>query len=917
MADFLWNIFIYPLQLIIEVSYALLIKVFGNPGLAIIGVSVVVSTLTLPLYRKADALQEEEREKQKSMEKWVKHIKATFKGDKRFMMLSAYYEEQGYKPMYALKNSLSILIQIPFFMAAYYFMSSEGLYDGVSFLFIEDLSKPDAILKIGGFTLNILPIVMTAFNFFSSIIYTKGFGGWDKLQPFLLALIFLVLLYNSPSGLALYWTCNNLYSLLKNVFLKLLKKPARDISVIISVVGVAGFIYALITDVYHSLYSERFYNYLYFSMVTQIPVLIYVSEKYILNPRNVYTKRDFLKKYTYDNNRIAPITFLLFGVFFLGVVIPGSVIKSSIPDFVDNQNPLNPIRYIIFSFSVFMGFSVWIFLFYSMLKQEGKNIIIFIMTILSLWSMVDFMFFGKGLGILSNTLFFKEELKFDLYYINIKNNLINLAVVLGIALLIYIIRKKNKIIVTLSLTIAMVSLVIGISDFITINKKYDSYIKEGNLENVKTISKEDIEPVFELSKTGKNVIVLMIDREISSYLPYIFAEKPEIKKQFEGFTYYPNTLSHGRHTKNGAPALFGGYEYTPKEMDKRKDEKLVDKNNEALKVLPVLFSENGFKTTVCDLPYTNYNSVFEEDFFDDYPDIKAKRLEGVYEYDGEGINRGFSDKTDNMRKRAFIFYSFFKSTPVMLQNYIYDEGSYLNPYEKVNTVLEEFINSYAVLKNLDSLTGITDKKINTFFEMDNNTAHSIMQLELPDYIPKEYLENTSLESGVRSAPGKPDLILDYLYTYHVNMAAIMKVGEWLDYLRENDVFDNTRIIVAADHGADLNQFKSMIYDETLDIMDVNPLLMVKDFNSKDYKVSDEFMTNADVPTIATKGIIDNPINPFTKKKITNDAKNGKQLVFLDEDFTPHYDDYIDDIYNKSLYSVENNIFDLDNWEKIN
>jgi membrane protein insertase Oxa1/YidC/SpoIIIJ len=32
-----------------------------------------------------------------------------------------------------------------------------------------------------------------------------------------MALIFLVLLYNSPSGLVLYWTCNNIFSLGKNL----------------------------------------------------------------------------------------------------------------------------------------------------------------------------------------------------------------------------------------------------------------------------------------------------------------------------------------------------------------------------------------------------------------------------------------------------------------------------------------------------------------------------------------------------------------------------------------------------------------------------------------------------------------------------------------------------------------------------
>jgi len=30
-------------------------------------------------------------------------------------------------------------------------------------------------------------------------------------------MVFFVLLYNSPSGLVLYWICNNVFSLIKNI----------------------------------------------------------------------------------------------------------------------------------------------------------------------------------------------------------------------------------------------------------------------------------------------------------------------------------------------------------------------------------------------------------------------------------------------------------------------------------------------------------------------------------------------------------------------------------------------------------------------------------------------------------------------------------------------------------------------------
>ena len=45
--------------------------------------------------------------------------------------------------------------------------------------------------------------------------------------------LFLVLLYDSPSGLVFYWTLNNLFSLVKNIFYKL-KNPKLVLSILSS-----------------------------------------------------------------------------------------------------------------------------------------------------------------------------------------------------------------------------------------------------------------------------------------------------------------------------------------------------------------------------------------------------------------------------------------------------------------------------------------------------------------------------------------------------------------------------------------------------------------------------------------------------------------------------------------------------------
>ncbi|MDR2521034.1 MAG: hypothetical protein LBC72_00550, partial [Spirochaetaceae bacterium] len=37
-----------------------------------------------------------------------------------------------------------------------------------------------------------------------------------------------------------------------------------------------------------------------------------------------------------------------------------------------------------------------------------------------------------------------------------------------------------------------------------------------------------IQPEYTFSKTGRNVLVIMLDRGISGFVPYIFEEKPEL-----------------------------------------------------------------------------------------------------------------------------------------------------------------------------------------------------------------------------------------------------------------------------------------------------------------------------------------------------------------------------------------------------
>ena len=212
----LYKLLIGPLELLFEVIFVIANGKVSNPAYAIIALSLAMNFLVLPLYKRADAMQAEERDREARMRPWIDHIKKTFKGDERFMMLQAYYRQNDYKPTHAFKGSVSLFLEIPFFIAAYRFLSGLETLKGISFGPLTDLGAPDALINIGGTTINFLPILMTLINVVAAAVYMKGMPLKNKITTYGIAAIFLVLLYNSPAGLVFYWTLNQIFSLIKN-----------------------------------------------------------------------------------------------------------------------------------------------------------------------------------------------------------------------------------------------------------------------------------------------------------------------------------------------------------------------------------------------------------------------------------------------------------------------------------------------------------------------------------------------------------------------------------------------------------------------------------------------------------------------------------------------------------------------------
>ena len=84
----------------------------------------------------------------------------------------------------------------------------------------------------------------------------------------------------------------------------------------------------------------------------------------------------------------------------------------------------------------------------------------------------------------------------------------------------------------------------------------------------------------------------------------------------------------------------------------------------------------------------------------------------------------------------------------------------------------------------------------------------------------------------------------------------------------------------SDHGNTLGQVPELITDYGLDTEGFASLLLVKDFNSKGFATSNEFMLSADVPLLAVKDVIAEPVNPFTGHRIDELTKPKEEQRLL-------------------------------------
>lgn len=200
-----------------------------NYGIVIIIFSILIKLILHPLTKKSYKSMSE----MQFFQPKIADLREKYKSDPQRMQkeMMKFYKEHGINP---LGGCLPTLLQMPLLVALFVVFRSTIQLRGQPFvLWITDLSQPDELLlgfslPLLGDTIHVLPILMGI-----TMIWQSKMNITDPKQkmlsyimPFFLTFVF----YSFPSGLNLYYSLFNLFSMVQTRMIKKKMHPGDDVT---------------------------------------------------------------------------------------------------------------------------------------------------------------------------------------------------------------------------------------------------------------------------------------------------------------------------------------------------------------------------------------------------------------------------------------------------------------------------------------------------------------------------------------------------------------------------------------------------------------------------------------------------------------------------------------------------------------
>jgi len=196
-----------------------------NYGIAIILLTIIVRVVFWPVTHKST----ESMKRMQQVAPLVTALREKYKDNptKQQQEIMALYKEHKVNP---LGGCLPMLIQIPVFFALFTVLRSAIELRFADFLWIQDLSEPENLFAgmipfVSG--LNLLPLLMSATMYLQmKLSPSSGDPAQQKMMAIMMPIMMLFFLYSFASGLALYWTTQNVLMIVQQMMMKKKNTPA-------------------------------------------------------------------------------------------------------------------------------------------------------------------------------------------------------------------------------------------------------------------------------------------------------------------------------------------------------------------------------------------------------------------------------------------------------------------------------------------------------------------------------------------------------------------------------------------------------------------------------------------------------------------------------------------------------------------
>ncbi|MCI5786595.1 MAG: membrane protein insertase YidC [Helicobacter trogontum] len=814
ISELLYYIFIFPLEQVLDVVLHNILKVIPSYGTSIIVLSLIVNLFLLKIFLYTDKKAQEESELKKKLDKRIKSWKSVYKRAKLYAFTQTLYRQHNYHPIYALRSLGGLALQIPFFFAMYEIINNATYLQYVSFLWIDDLSKPDSI-TLFDIQIHVLPILMTAFTLIN--VFYSSEEKSARIQGSLIALLFLVLLYNMPSALVLYWTCNMGFALFKEIFKRYRNKrhqttendtnkniPLETI-VASKTISAYGYIYHKntlknnTTNIQTHKNASKITNRKSVTLACQDTHLIPRQDSYVLI-RYIIISLSFMicvsnpyALYVTDLNAfelemVIPTLATLFGFFILI-----SFILIYFIGFFKHNNKI-------------LSFTLWL--------------ISWILLALTLLGVIYSFILSGDYGVMSH-FFFEKSIE-----VTNKQELIDgimIASCLTIALLLlrctnYIIQACKILFVVLVVN-AMSSLIVAINHVLEKNEVQ-------NQIPTPTTKKTQI---LDFAKQHKNILVLILDRSDGYVVHELFKQDKHLKTSFEGFIDFTNALSTSGLTLPTLTSVIAGEYYTALNINSRNiSDGLANEIARGYAGTLNAFENAGYAvSSILDFPTDSVHlyPLITNTSTNIFDTVELQNLY-VEKYLG-GV------KASEIPLKQLISYGLFRSTTYVIRKSVYHHGLWL-------------FNSQGPA-NIRSLKGVAEIRILA----ENTTANATK----PTF---KFIHNSithspyGLDNTCTINPNKAVSPQDNIYGipaghYNSESCAWQWVAKMLERLKKLGVYDNTEIFITADHGA---QSKFLPVKTNFHI----PLFYKPMYAKGEMKKDARIITNYDIPALFCNNI---------------------------------------------------------------